>query len=184
MIKRNIKTILKEIDTVFQKLDKTQVEQLANDILKANIIIVCGAGRVGLATKAFGQRLAHLGLRAYTVGDSNVPFINKQDLLIVSSGSGETQTIYDLVIRAKNNKASIALVTGNPQSRMGKLADTIVQINAPSKTKQVRKFKSTQPLTTLNEQCLWIFYDALVLLLMKKTKQTHNKMWNRHSILE
>lgn len=121
MIKKNIQTILKEIDTVFQKLDKAQVRQLVNYIIKANTIVVCGAGRIGMATKAFGQRLAHLGFQTYTVGDSNVPFIGKKDLLIASSGSGETQTIYDLVVKAKENKASVALVTGNPQSRMGNL---------------------------------------------------------------
>lgn len=184
MINKNIQTILREIDTVFQKIDETQVKQLANYILKANTIVVCGAGRVGMATKAFGQRLAHLGFKAYTVGDSNVPLIGEKDLLLASSGSGETQTIYDLVAKAKENRASVALVTGNPQSRMGKLANTIVQINAPSKTKSVKNFKSVQPMTTLNEQCLWLFYDALVLVLMKKTKQTHSDMWKRHSVLE
>jgi hypothetical protein len=49
------------------------------------------------------------------------------------------------------------------------LADTIVQIKAPSKTKPVEGFTSIQPMTTLNEQCLWLFFDAMVLEIMQKT---------------
>jgi 6-phospho-3-hexuloisomerase len=130
------------------------------------------------------MRLGHLGLRAYTVGDSTVPSIGTGDLFLVASGSGETQTIYDLVVRAKENGAAIALVTGNPGSRMGKLADVIVVLKAPSKTKPIDGFQSVQPMTTLNEQCLGIFFDALVLCLMEVMGETHDTMWKRHSNLE
>jgi D-arabinose 5-phosphate isomerase GutQ len=67
---------------------------------------------------------------------------------------------------------------------MGKIADSIVQIKAPSKTKSIEGFASIQPMTTLNEQCLGIFFDALVLDLMEKMKETHDTMWARHSNLE
>jgi D-arabinose 5-phosphate isomerase GutQ len=39
-------------------------------------------------------------------------------------------------------------------------------------------------MTTLNEQCLGIFFDAVVLLLMEKMNETHDTMWARHSNLE
>jgi len=184
MIKKNIIKILKEITTVFKNIKESDVSNLTKEILKAKKIVVCGAGRVGMATRGFGMRLGHLGLRAYTLGDSTVPAIGKGDLFIVSSGSGETQTIYDLVEIAKKNKARIALITGNPESRMGKLADIIVKIKAPSKTKSIKGFESIQPMTTLNEQCLGIFFDALVLELMKKMNENHETMWDRHSNLE
>lgn len=184
IIKENVKTILKEIDLVFQNIDESEVEKLSEEILKANKIVVCGAGRVGMAIRGFGMRLGHLGLNAYTLGDSTVPSIGKGDLLLISSGSGETQTIYDIASLGKKNNSRLALITGNPGSRMGKLADTIVCIKAPSKTKQVEGLESIQPMTTLNEQCLGIFFDALVLKLMSKMNQTHDHMWDRHSNLE
>lgn len=184
MIKKNIELILSEMGNVFESLDENQVSILLDEILRANKIVVCGAGRVGMAIRGFGMRLGHLGLQAFTLGDSTVPGIGQGDLLIVASGSGETQTIYDLVEIAKKNGAHIALVTGNSESRMGKIADSIVQIKAPSKTKSVEGFVSIQPMTTLNEQCLGIFFDALVLDLMEKMKETHDTMWARHSNLE
>jgi 6-phospho-3-hexuloisomerase len=184
MIKKNTKKILDEMDSVLSKIKEKEVEILIKQIISSKKIVVCGAGRVGMAIRGFGMRLGHLGLNAYTLGDSVVPSIGKGDLFLVASGSGETQTIYDLVEIAKKNGAKVALVTGNPDSRMGKLAETIVQIKAPSKTKPIDNFSSIQPMTTLNEQCLGIFFDAVVLDLMEKMEETHDTMWARHSNLE
>ncbi len=184
MISTKIETILSEIKIVLSKVDENQVEELINEILNAKKIVVCGAGRVGMAIRGFGMRLAHLGLDAFTLGDSTVPGISKGDLLIVASGSGETQTIFDLVEIASRNHCRIAAITGNPDSRIGKLANKLVKITAPSKTKAVENFISTQPMTTLNEQCLGLFFDAVSLKLMDKLGETHDTMWARHSNLE
>ena len=183
-MKIEIQTILKEIETVLLKVDSDQVNLLIDEILAADKIVVCGAGRVGMAIRGFGMRLGHLGLKAYTLGDSTVPGIAKGDLLIVASGSGETQTIVDLVSIASRNNCRIAAITGNPDSRIGKLANTMVKITAPSKTKAVENFISIQPMTTLNEQCLGLLFDAVTLKLMDKMGETHDTMWARHSNLE
>jgi 6-phospho-3-hexuloisomerase len=183
-MKSKIDTILNEISTVLSKVDDNQVELLIDQILNANRIVVCGAGRVGMAIRGFGMRLGHLGFDAYSLGDSTVPGISETDLLIVASGSGETQTIFDLVAIASKNKCRIAAITGNPDSRIGKLANTVVKITAPSKTKAVEGLVSIQPMTTLNEQSLSIFFDAVCLKIMDKTGETHDSMWARHSNLE
>lgn len=184
MILRNTESILKELQDVFKMSDFSGEKEFLDCILGAEKIVLAGAGRVGYATRGFAMRLKHLGLDAYMLGDATVPHIGQGDLLIVSSGSGETQTIYDLVCIAKNNGSRVALVTGNPESRMGKVADVILQLKAPSKTRPVDNLKSVQPMTTLNEQALGIMYDALVLDLMEIMNETHDTMWKRHSDLE
>lgn len=184
MLKKNIVSIIGEIEQVLSSVDELQVEKLVSAILEAENIVVCGAGRVGMAIRGFGMRLGHLGLKTHTLGDSTVPGIGKKDLFLVASGSGETQTIYDLVEIAKKNGSVVALVTGNPDSRMGNVADLVVQVKAPSKTKSIDGFVSIQPMTTLNEQCLGVFFDAVVLELMEKMGETHDTMWARHSNLE
>lgn len=179
-----INEIINEITKVLDEVNQTEVDQFILAICKANKIVVCGAGRVGYAIRGFGMRLGHMGLSAYAIGDTTVPNISEDDLLIVASGSGETQTIFDLVTIAKKNNAAIAVVTSNVNSRIGQLADSVVKINAPSKTKYVGDFVSIQPMTTLNEQCLGLFFDAVVLQLMENMHQTHESMWARHSNLE
>lgn len=184
MFSNYTKEILNEISTVLETVKDKEIEVFADQILQSNKIVVCGAGRVGMAIRGFGMRLGHLGMQAFTLGDSTVPSIAEGDLLIVASGSGETQTIYDIAVLSKKNKAKLALVTGRPESRMGLVADIVVTMKAPSKVSSVDGFKSIQPMTTLNEQSLNILFDAVVLVLMKKMNQTHDDMWARHSNLE
>lgn len=181
-ISKNIKTILVEIESVLNSTNQKEIDSLIEEILKAKNIILLGAGRMGLVCKAFSIRLSHLGLNSYFLGDSNTPSVGKKDLVIVASGSGETQTIYDLAKMAKDNKAKVFLITANLTSRIGKLSNGFVIINAPTKFK--RKPKSIQPMTTLNEQCLLVFFDAVILILMQQTKETHDSMGKRHSNLE
>ncbi len=137
-----------------------------------------------MAIRGFGMRLGHLGLRAYALGDTTLPSIREGDLLIAASRSGQTQTIADLVTIAKKNKARLALVTGTSKSRMGKLADTTVLVQAPSRTSTVDGFATVQPMTTLSEQSFGIFFDALILVLMQRMGESHETMWARHSNLE
>ena len=184
MIKDNIHKIISEVEFVLSKVDQKQISKFIDAIYSSNKIVLCGAGRVGMATRAFSMRLGHLGLNSYFLGDSTVPNIGNKDLLIVSSGSGETQTIYDVALIAKKHNSRIALITGNPNSRIGTLADIIIEVDAPSKTKEIKGFKSVQPMTSLNEQCLFLLFDAIVLEIMELKKQTHDLMWERHSVLE
>jgi 6-phospho-3-hexuloisomerase len=184
MADKHITRILREIRSVLSKLDDAELNILVVAITKARKIVLVGAGRVGLAVRGFAMRLGHLGLAAHMIGDATVPAISSKDLLLVASGSGETETIYQLVNIAKKQKARIALLTGNPRSRMGMLADVIVHVEAPSKVKSVKGLISVQPMTTLNEQSLGILFDSIVLRLMKNMGETHETMWRRHSNLE
>ena len=183
MPQKNIKLILGEIDGVLSKVNDDEVGALLKAIRAAKRVVTAGAGRVGLATKGFAMRLGHLGFQAYALGDMTVPGIHEGDLLLVASGSGETPTIADIVEIAKKSGARVALLTANRDSRMGKLADLVVVIPAPSKTAPDGPH-SAQPMTTLNEQCLGIFFDTLVLQLMEAMGETHETMWARHSNLE
>lgn len=184
MIVDNSKIILEEIAKVFSMSDFSEVKLLADSILSSNKVVCVGAGRMGYAMKGFSMRLKHMGIDSYIIGDSNVPSIGSGDLLLIGSGSGETQTICDIAATAKESGATIALITGNPESRISWMANVEIIIRAPSKVKQIEGFASAQPMTTLNEQCVGIFFDSLVLELMKITGETHESMWGRHSNLE
>ncbi|MCF7871718.1 SIS domain-containing protein [Candidatus Woesearchaeota archaeon] len=183
-INEKVNVIINEISHVFSHSDFSNISEFIDKILKSKKIVCIGAGRVGYATRGFAMRLKHLGLDSYMLGDSNVPNISENDLLLVSSGSGETQTIFDVVEIAKKNRAVVCLITGNEESRMAKLADVVLLLKAPSKIKDVEGLISVQPMTSLNEQCLGLFFDAVVLLLMEKLNESHETMWERHSNLE
>ena len=185
-IKKTISTILAEIDAVVKLLDIQQADLVAMELVKhKGNIILTGAGRVGYALKGFSMRLSHIGFKSYFLGDSNVPSISNSDILFVASGSGETQTIFDLVSIAHSKGAKIICVTSNPTSRIGKLAQLKIILSTPSKNNKTANLVNTvQPMTTLNEQCLIVLFDALILHLMHLMNETDVSMWNRHSNLE
>ncbi len=183
MVRELSRSVLKEISSVFGCSDFENCDSLIESLLSAEKIVVLGAGRMGYAAKGFSMRLKQLGLNSYTLGDSNLPRIKENDLLIIGSGSGETKSILLLAEITKKNKGKIALITGNPDSSIGKLADITIKLDVPSKNKP-HALNTVQPMTTLAEQCLGIFFDCIVIKIMQKTGETSESMWKRHSCLE
>ena len=185
MIYKELKNIvMNEIDGVLSSINEESLDRMVELIneCKHNDIVVAGAGRMGYSIKCFGMRLGHLGYNAWTLGDSTVPQIGEGDILIVASGSGETQTIYDIVVKAKNNGANVILITTNKESRMSKLADHIVLMNAISAFTGDRG--TIQPMKTYVEQSLLILLDIIALKIMKVTGEDNLSMSKRHSLLE
>ncbi|HMB45107.1 MAG TPA: SIS domain-containing protein, partial [Candidatus Methanoperedens sp.] len=82
--------IADHIKKVASKLDTDSVTLLVNGIIDSKIIFLMGAGRSGLAAKAFAMRLMHLGFDVYVVGETTTPAVQPDDLVIAVSGSGET----------------------------------------------------------------------------------------------
>ena len=178
------KTISTEIQLVLHHVDEERVAQLARTILGARCIVVHGAGRVGLACRGFAMRLGHLGLRVFTITDSTVPPVGKDDVLIIGSSSGETQTVYDVAVAGKRMGARVVVVTAKPDSRIAALGDLVIVLKAPTKFGPTEGTNSIQPMATLFEQCLQILFDTIVLILMKQTNQTHADLWARHANLD
>jgi len=176
--------ILREIGIVLDGVDSSEVDALCDEIVGARRIVVLGAGRMGMACRGFAMRLAHLGCDAHALGDATVPSIAVGDLLLIASGSGETASIKLLAETAVRNGSNVAVVTARRESSIAKLAKTVVIIPAPTKAANEALVVSTQPLTTLNEQCAQIFFDSVVLQLMVRLGETSDSMWARHSNLE
>ena len=121
-MKTSIKAILENIEIAEEYLDEKTIDEFEDIIINANNVFVTGAGRSGLAAKAFAMRLMHLGLSAYVVGETISPAINKGDCIIAISGYGETNTIVSAAKIAKDRGSDVLAVTSYPESTLGKLA--------------------------------------------------------------
>ena len=93
IMKSSIRAILDNIESAEEFLDRESLDEFESIIMNSKNIFVTGAGRSGLAAKAFAMRLMHLGLSAYVVGETISPAIHADDCIVVISGSGETNTI-------------------------------------------------------------------------------------------
>lgn len=183
IINEKINIVINEIQNVLLSSDYVKIDEIINTIANSKKIVTCGAGRVGYAIRSFCMRLGHCKFDATHLGDTTVPRIGSGDLFLVASGSGETKTIVELTKIAKSSGAKIIAFTNNCDSTIGKLSDLLVEIAAPNKIRQ-HKTKTIQPMTTLNEQSLWLFFDSLILIMMEKLSISEESMKNTHSVLE
>lgn len=175
--------ILEELERTLTRIDDAQAEELVTGILQAKKVFVAGGGRSGFMAKAFVMRMMHMGLNAYVVGETVTPSLEAGDLFIVGSGSGETGSLLAMTEKAKTIGATVAAVTTNPDSSIGQLGDLHITIPAQAKAEGTSG-KSIQPMGSLFEQSLLVFYDALILSYMDKHQLTSDTMYGTHANLE
>ena len=164
-----------EIERSLEEVDKEECARLADRILGAERVFLAGAGRSGLAVRAFAMRLMHLGLTVHMVGEVTTPAIAAGDLLVVGSRSGETSSLTAAARKARSLGAAVALVTARPDSSLAAHSDLLVRIPAA---------ESSQPMGSLFEQVLFLVFDALVLFLLERAGTDAGGMSSRHANLE
>ena len=178
-------SILHELRRTLAHISDDRAESLLQAIIGAQRIFVAGAGRSGLAMKGFAMRLMHMGFDAYVVGEIVTPGITKEDMLLIGSGSGATASLVVNAQKASAIGAAVGLITIQEDSPIGKIADVVLTIPAPTpKIEQDLGFSSVQPLGSLFEQSLMLTLDALVVVLMGKSGKEAEAMFARHANLE
>jgi 6-phospho-3-hexuloisomerase len=175
-------------------LDQHQMEVFFQEILSAKRVYVAGAGRSGFIAKAFGLRLMHLGYNMYVVGETITPAYLSGDTLVMFSGSGETHSMASICETAKELGGKVCLITASPGSRMGRMADCIVNLgditgyyHKDKNSFEIRQLTGNYrsvtsafaPLGTLFETLALVFSDAVVSALMEAKKAEIRDMQDR-----
>lgn len=183
---RHLSTILEELTRNQQWVDDAQLDKFADAILAARHVFLAGAGRSGIAIRGFANRLMHLGFSVSIVGELTSSHTAAGDLLIVGSGSGRTESLVALGKKARSRGVSVAVVTMDDESALGRLADVVVVLPgvSPKVRGDIRAVTSVQPMGSAFEQICGLTYDAVVLELMSRTDQTSEEMFARHADLE
>lgn len=176
--------VVQELSRTVDLISDEEAEKLVNKILESKKIFVTGAGRSGFMGKSFVMRMMHMGIDAYVVGETVTANLEKDDLLIIGSGSGETKTLVSIAEKAKSLGGTVAAVTISPDSTIGKLADIIIKLPGSPKDQSESEYQTIQPMGSLFEQTMLLFYDALILRFMEKKGLDSTKMYGKHANLE
>lgn len=177
--------IVQELETTLANIVNESAEELVQALLESERIFVAGAGRSGFMARAFAMRLMHMGFAVYVVGETVTPNLTSADILLIASGSGSTGSLVVMAQKAKTIDARLALVTIDQHSPIGKLADIVLTIPAPSpKVQRASGFTSIQPMGSLFEQSLLLTLDAVIVMLMERQNKTSDLMFTRHANLE
>lgn len=172
--------IIEKISGILAATDNSYDEKLTGMLDKASRIFVSGAGRSGLIGRFFAMRLMHSGYDVSVVGEIVTPSIKKGDLLIIISGSGETEQLVAFTKRAKDIGAEIVLISAKSDSTIGDMADAVFQIGNPEQYGKV----VGMPMGTVFELSTLLFLEALISHVIHEKGIPEEEMRSRHANLE
>ncbi len=170
-----------KVGNILDSLCVIDIEKIKELFFNSNRIFIYGAGRSGLVARAFAIRLVHLGFQTFVIGETITAPVQKGDLVIIVSGTGETIPAVMTAEIAHKIGAKLIAVTSNKKSRLSQLADISIMLSATCNDKERT---GLAPLGTLFEASAWIFLDGIIAELMKLKGETEEKMRQRHATLE
>jgi 6-phospho-3-hexuloisomerase len=174
------KLIIDKISSILSATDTGYDKKLTETLDSAKRIFIAGAGRSALVARFFAMRLMHGGYEVFVVGEIVTPSIRSDDLLIVISGSGETETMIAYTKRAKDLGASILLLCSRDSSTIGDMAGSVYRIGSPDQYGKV----VGMPMGTIFELSTLIFLEAVTSHIIHEKGIPEEEMRTRHANLE
>ena len=178
------RAVVAELSEVFDRLDESSVEAALDLIDSHERIFVLGIGREGLASKAFAMRLTHYGKTVHWGWDDTTPAVTSADLFIMPSGPGNIPHLHYVAERVKSTGAALLVLTAIADAPTPALADVVLVVPAHTYGAEGDVVPSVQPMGTLFEQSLFVFYDLLFGLLIRRTPIAYHELSARHRNFE
>jgi 6-phospho 3-hexuloisomerase len=178
---KSLEYIKIKVDRILNKVSTDDIIKIKNLFFESNHIFVYGAGRSGLVAKAFAIRLVHLGFQTFVIGETITQPVQKGDLVLIVSGSGETIPAVMTAEISHNLGANVISITAKKKSEIAKFADVTLFISVNDKDKDRKKYA---PLGTLFEASVWIILDGIIADLLNSKNETEEVMRKRHATLE
>ncbi len=172
--------ILDKISSILEATDDSYDSRLTQLLDNAKRIFIAGAGRSKLVGNFFAMRLVHSGYDVSVVGEIVTPSIKNGDLLIIISGSGETEQLIAFTKSAKKVGANIVLISAKSSSTIGDFADAVFTIGSAD---QYGKLLG-MPMGTVFELSTLVFLEATVSHIIHEKGIAEEVMRERHANLE
>lgn len=177
---QNQRLVVDKIADILDATEVTYADKLTEMLDGAKRIFISGAGRSKLVGNFFAMRLMHGGYDVSVVGEIVTPSIKAGDLLVVISGSGETEQLIAFTKKARDIGAKIVLISSRGESTIGDLADGVFQVG---KQDQYAKVKG-MPMGTMFELSTLCFLEALIAHIIWEKGIPEEQMRERHANLE
>ncbi len=111
--------------------DEVSLKSASDKIMAASKIEIYGVFQSAIVAKDFCYNLIQLGIPATFVDDTlmcavSASMLDKNDLVIAISSTGQTKEIIDAVNIAKKNNVPIIAVTSNKSSLLARMSDNVL----------------------------------------------------------
>lgn len=124
-----------------EKLNVEQVEEAVDQISKADRLFFFGQGLSGTIAEDGAHKFMRIGGTTLAVKDPHYQAIyanhmNKGDVVIAISHSGETVNIIEVVAMCQKSGAKVIIITSNPKSTLANMADILLLTQAQETEKR------------------------------------------------
>ncbi len=131
-----------------------------------------------MVCKAFAIRLVQLGLKVFFIGETITPIVEKDDLVIIVSNTGETMSAIQTANIVRRLGAQVIAITAERHSKLAHAASSVIHIGMDRDSGD----SEFSPLGTVFELTALVFLDGIVSEVMKGLGQTEADMRARHAI--
>ncbi|CAG1769456.1 partial 3-hexulose-6-phosphate synthase / 6-phospho-3-hexuloisomerase, partial [uncultured bacterium] len=172
--------VVNKINEILEATDQTYADKMTALVDNAKRIFIAGAGRSKLVGNFFAMRLVHGGYDVSVVGEIVTPSIKTGDLLIIISGSGETEQLISFAKSARKMGAKVILISSRASSTIGDLSEMVFQIGKPDLYGKV----VGMPMGTVFELSTLCFLEAIISHIIWEKGIPEEIMRERHANLE
>ncbi|MBQ7209106.1 MAG: KpsF/GutQ family sugar-phosphate isomerase [Lentisphaeria bacterium] len=156
-----VQTLRNELGESFETL----VKRCAATIENGGKLVVTGIGKSGYIGKKMAATLSSVGspavfMHPVEARHGDLGMIQKNDLLIALSYSGETEELLAVLTPAKRLGVELVSITGSGESTLAKMSDLVVEMPVP---REACPFNLAPTTTTT---ALLVLGDALALVLL------------------
>ena len=176
--------VVDELGEVFRRVPLDNIERALDALEKHQRIFVLGIGREGLGSKAFAMRLTHFGKTVHWGWDDTTPAVTADDLFIMPTGPANIPHLHYIAEQVKRTGATLLVATAMPEGPTAQLADIVLTVPARTYGADGDVVDTIQPMGSLFEQSLWIFWDILYLMLVRRTGAQFEDLIARHRNFE
>ena len=163
------------LNSSFEQLVDACAETLDN----GGKLVITGIGKSGYIGKKMAATLSSVGspsifMHPVEARHGDLGIIQKHDLLIALSYSGETEELLQVLNPAKRLGVKLVSITGNAESTLAKTSDVVVDMHVP---REACPFNLAPTTTTT---ALLVLGDALAMVLLDRRGFTKNDFGRLH----
>jgi len=173
-----LRIVIEEITSHIKSLDidDEAVKIMESYLINAPKIFICGYGESELVGKSFASRLSEIRRNVYMVSETVVPGIERGDVLLAVSGSGETEPTLTITKTAHELGAIIISITSFPDSPLAQISDVVIKIPGRIKAKTKNyierrvsgEYEPLTPFGTLFEISARVFLEGIITEIAEK----------------
>ncbi|MCY7022104.1 MurR/RpiR family transcriptional regulator [Streptococcus sanguinis] len=178
--------VLYNYDQIHQQtkelIDEEKLERVAQIIEEADRVYFFGTGSSGLVARDMKLRFMRLGVVCEALTDQDgfawtTSILDKNCLVIGFSLSGQTQSIIDSLIDAKNMGAKTILVTGQPEKIQEDFTE-VVPVALQSKPEFILRISAQFPMLLMID----LIYAFFLEINREKKEKIFNSYWENQKL--